>query len=62
MTEITARRGVLPLKWPQKPFALTASWKQTEKVAQLIPVESSLGMDEGRESDRDVAVVDISVD
>ena len=44
------------MKWPQKPLASTASQKQILKIAQLVPVLSSLGTEEDRESERDVAV------
>jgi len=42
-----------PSKWPQKPFPSTASWKQTKKIGQLDPQDSSFGTMEGRESERD---------
>ena len=45
-----------PSKCPQKPFASTVSVKRTEKMAQFIPEESSLGTVDGRVSDREVAV------
>ena len=31
-----------------------ASWKRTEKIAQLMPLASSLGMDDGRVSESEV--------
>lgn len=52
-------RGSEPSKWPQKPFASTASWNRTEKMAQFKPVASSLGIEEGRESAREVVVKDM---
>jgi len=49
----------VPSKWPQKPLASTASWKRTEKITQLTPLASSLGIEEGRESEREVVATDI---
>jgi len=54
--EMAIGRGLVPSKWPQNPLASTASWKRTENIAQLIPVDSSFGIDEGSESERDVVV------
>jgi len=36
-----------------------ASWKQTENIAQFKPVESSFGIEEGRESESEVVVRDM---
>ena len=52
----TLGHGVVPLKWPQKPFASTASWKRREKIAQFMPEASSFGTDDGRVSARAVMV------
>ena len=52
-------RLVLPSKWPQNPFASTASRKRISKIAQLVPVISSLGTEEGSVLERDVAVIDM---
>src|SRR5271169_2660415 len=52
-------RCIWPSKWPQNPLALIASRKRISKMAQLVPVLSSLGMEEGRVSERDVAVIDM---
>jgi hypothetical protein len=45
-----------PSKWPQKPLASTASRKCISKMAQFVPLLSSLGTELDRESDREVAV------
>jgi len=52
-------RIAVPSKWPQKPFASIASWKRTEKITQLTPLASSLGIEDGRESEREVVVTDM---
>ena len=39
----------------------TASRKRTVKMAQFIPDASSLGIDEGRVSEREVGAVDIGM-
>src|SRR5271154_271946 len=52
-------RCVWPSKWPQNPLASIASRKRISKIAQLVPVLSSLGTEEGRVSERDVAVTDM---
>jgi len=49
-----------PSKWPQKPFASTASWKRNLKIAQLYPEVSSVGTDDGSASE--IAAVVIKVD
>ena len=49
----------VPSKWLQKPFASIASWKRTAKMAQLRPLASSFGIKDGRESDKEVVVVDM---
>lgn len=58
VTVIATKDGAepVPSKWLQKPFASIVSWKRTEKMAQFRPLESSFGMDEGKESDSDVDV------
>jgi hypothetical protein len=56
VTRIATGRTEVPSKWPQKPLASTASWKRISKIAQLVLVLSSLGTEEDRESERDVAV------
>ena len=48
--------GSVPSKWPQYPFACTASSKRIEKIAQFKPEALSLGIDDGRVSARVVAV------
>jgi hypothetical protein len=50
-----------PSKCFQKPLASMASWKRTEKIAQLMPLASSLGIDDGRVSESEV-VVTLAVD
>ena len=56
--ETATGRSDDPLKWPQKPLASIAS-QRISKIAQLVPVFSSLGTEEGRVSERDVAVADM---
>jgi len=52
----------VPSKCPQNPFALTASQKQTRKIAQFSPVASSFGTEVGRASEREAVVTaDIAV-
>ena len=46
----------MPSKWPQYSFALMASWKQSEKIAQFRPEALSLGTDDGRVLARAVTV------
>ena len=38
----------VPLKWDQSSLASTVTWKQKEKMAQFIPLTSSLGTFDGR--------------
>ena len=57
-----SRVGCTSIEVAPETFRLDSVLEMDRKIAQLIPVESSLGMDEGRGSDRDVAVVEISVD
>ena len=45
-----------PSKWFQNSFTLMASWKWTEKIAQFMPLASSLGIDDGRVSESEVVV------
>ena len=59
LTGTSDGREPVPSKWPQNPFASIASWKRTKKMAQLRPLASSLGMEEGNESDNDVVVTDM---
>ena len=49
-----------PSKWPQKPFSLTASIKQTWKIAQLSPSALSFRTIEGRVSE-EVVIVDMLI-
>jgi hypothetical protein len=51
-------QGLVLAKWPQKPFASTASQKHTEKMAQLRLDESSFGteLDSWSESEVDAEV------
>ena len=58
-TETAAGQREVLSKWPQKPLASIASQKQISKMAQLVPVLSSLGTEEGRVSERGVAVMDM---
>ena len=54
-------QGSVPSKWPQYPHASTVSLKQIEKITQCKPEALSLGIDDGRELARAVAVtVDIA--
>ena len=60
--EVTGRtvgRVSVPSKWLQKPLASIASWKRTAKMAQLRPLASSFGIEDGRESDKEVVVVEM---
>ena len=52
-------RVLVPSKCPQKPLAWIASSKWTEKMAHLRPLASSLGMEDGNESDSEVVVTDV---
>ena len=52
-------REAVPSKWLQNPFASIASWKRTEKMAQLRPLASSFGIEDGKESDNEVVVTDM---
>jgi hypothetical protein len=45
-----------PSKWPQKPFASTASRKRIRKIAQFSPVAWRLGTDDGRASESEAVV------
>ena len=58
---VCSGRFIVPSKWFQKPLASIASWKRTEKMALLMPLASSLGMEDGRVSESDV-VVTLAVD
>ena len=57
---IGSGHGEVPLKWPQKPFASIAYLKCKVNTAQFTPEGSSLGTEDGRESDSEVVVVDMS--
>ena len=58
--EIVTGQGVLPSKWPHNPLASMASWKRKENIAQFMPEESSLGMEDGKVSAR-VVTEDIAI-
>ena len=53
-------REPVPSKWLQNPFASTASSNRTEKMAQLRPLASSFGIEDGNESDSEVVVTDMA--
>ena len=46
----TAGEVEVPSKWDQSSLASTATWKQKEKMAQFVPLTSSLGTFDGRVS------------
>ena len=47
LTATADGREPVPSKWLQKPFASIASRKRTEKMAQLRPLASILGIEDG---------------
>ena len=56
----TAGEVVVPSKWDQSSLTSMATWKRKEKMAQFIPLTSSLGMFDGRVSVVIGMAVDIS--
>ena len=57
----TAGEVEVPSKWDQSSLASTATWKRKEKMAQFVPLTSSLGMFDGRVSVVIGTAVDISM-
>ena len=54
---MAAGRSEVFLKWPPKLLASMVSQNQILKTAQFVPLLSSLGTEEGRVLDKDVAVM-----